>query len=385
MASFGHDAAPAVAELTAWRQSIARKQSAARTPEDIARARATSERQARLQMHAKKSARLEKCSKMSRAAMAGSMMSWSSAAPPPVPAFGGSGASAPSMFAAGARAFGAPPPAPATPAATMSLFGASATPCQTPAMAVERSAQARLALQSLKAAAEEDNDDAGDEMLESAQQQLLAAGHAWAADGDEGLDAVDDALGGGADGDGGALDALLAQLRAEPADDAEAAAKFALYEAHAEAVATVRDALFTLWAGARADVGDGAPVFERALRGVDARANLELDEDARFWFVFSMATAVSANEAKIARVMRELRAKLEMLAAQTECPICLERLPAGGDGGAAAAAATTLGCAHRVCGECWRHWSATCRAAHKAPYCPLCRQDEFIGDVMTGV
>merc|ERR1719482_373397 len=288
------------------------------------------------------------------------------------------GASALPTPAAGARAFGAPPPAPATPAATMSLFGASATPCQTPAMAVERSAQARLALQSLKAAAEEDNDDAGDEMLESAQQQLLAAGHAWAADGD-------DALGGGADGDGGALDALLAQLRAEPADDAEAAAKFGLYEAHAEAVATVRDALFTLWAGARADVGDGAPVFERALRGVDARANLELDEDSRYWFVYSMATAVSANEAKIARVMRELRAKLEMLAAQTECPICLERLPAGGDGGAAAAAATTLGCAHRVCGECWRHWSATCRAAHKAPYCPLCRQDEFIGDVMTGV
>merc|ERR1719326_1070471 len=253
------------------------------------------------------------------------------------------GASALPTPATRAPAVGAPPPPPAlaTPASTISLFGASATPFQTPAMAVERSAQARLALVSLKAAAEEDDDDAGDEMLESAQRQLLAAGHAWAARGDAGLDAVDDALG-----------SLLAQLRVEPADDAEAAAKFALYEAHAEAVATVRDALFTLWAGARADVGDGAPVFERALRGVDARANLELDEDARFWFVFSMATAVSANEAKIARVMRELRAKLEMLAAQTECPICLERLPAGGDGGAAAAAATTLGCAHRVCGEC---------------------------------
>merc|ERR1719326_804818 len=230
------------------------------------------------------------------------------------------GASALPTPATRAPAVGAPPPPPAlaTPASTISLFGASATPFQTPAMAVERSAQARLALVSLKAAAEEDDDDAGDEMLESAQRQLLAAGHAWAAKGDAGLDAVD-----------GALGALLAQLRVEPADDAEAAAKFALYEAHAEAVATVRDALFTLWAGARADVGDGAPVFERALRGVDARANLELDEDAR--------------------VMRELRAKLEMLAAQTECPICLERLPAGGDGGAAAAAATTLGCAHRVC------------------------------------
>merc|ERR1719326_1715108 len=267
------------------------------------------------------------------------------------------GASALPTPATRAPAVGAPPPPPAlaTPASTISLFGASATPFQTPAMAVERSAQARLALVSLKAAAEEDDDDAGDEMLESAQRQLLAAGHAWAAKGDAGLDAVDDALGGGADGHSdGALGALLAQLRVEPADDAEAAAKFALYEAHAEAVATMRDALFTLWAGARADVGDGAPVFERALRGVDARANLELDEDARFWFVFSMATAVSANEAKIARVMRELRAKLEMLAAQTECPICLERLPAGGDGGAAAAAATTLGCAHRVCGECWR-------------------------------
>merc|ERR550514_1757758 len=101
MASFGHDAAPAVAELTAWRQTIARRQSAVRTPEDIARARATSERQARLQMHAKKSARLEKCSKMSRAAMAGSMMAFGASALP-------------------------------TPAAPMSLFGASATPFQTP-------------------------------------------------------------------------------------------------------------------------------------------------------------------------------------------------------------------------------------------------------------
>merc|ERR1719473_344360 len=143
------------------------------------------------------------------------------------------GASALPTPAARAPAAGAPPPAPATPAATMSLFGASATPFQTPAMAVERSAQARLARVSLKAAAEED-----------------------------------DALGSGADGHSdGALGALLAQLRKEPADDA--------------------------------------------------------------------ATAVSANEAKIARVMRELRAKLEMLAAQTECPVCLERLPAGGDGGAA--------------------------------------------------
>ena len=361
-------AAPAPAELTAWRQTIARRQSAVRTPEDIARARAASERQTRLQMHAKKSARLEKCSKISRAAMAGSMMAF--------------GASALPTPATRAPAVGAPPPPPAlaTPASTISLFGASATPFQTPAMAVERSAQARLALVSLKAAAEEDDDDAGDEMLESAQRQLLAAGHAWAAKGDAGLDAVDDALGGGADGHSdGALGALLAQLRVEPADDAEAAAKFALYEAHAEAVATMRDALFTLWAGARADVGDGAPVFERALRGVDARANLELDEDSQYWFVYSMATAVSANEAKIARVMRELRAKLEMLAGQTECPVCLERLSTSG-----AAPATTLGCAHRVCHECWRHWSATCRSAHKAPYCPICRQDEFIGDVMAG-
>merc|ERR1719326_2724597 len=200
------------------------------------------------------------------------------------------GASALPTPATRAPAVGAPPPPPAlaTPASTISLFGASATPFQTPAMAVERSAQARLALVSLKAAAEEDDDDAGDEMLESAQRQLLAAGHAWAAKGDAGLDAVDDALGGGADGHSdGALGALLAQLRVEPADDAEA-------------VATMRDALFTLWAGARADVGDGAPVFERALRGVDARANLELDEDSQYWFVYSMATAVSANEAKIA-------------------------------------------------------------------------------------
>ena len=97
-----------------------------------------------------------------------------------------------------------------------------------------------------------------------------------------------------------------------------------------------------------------------------------------------MAMAVEKNEGAISRVMRDVQAKLELLAAQADCPICLEPLGAAAGGDAGARAATTLGCAHRVCKDCWRHWSATCRQAHKAPYCPLCRQDEFIGDVMGG-
>ena len=78
----------------------------------------------------------------------------------------------------------------------------------------------------------------------------------------------------------------------------------------------------------------------------------------------------------------QVRAKLELLASQSDCPVCFEPLAGVGAGATDGRKATTLGCAHRVCEECWAMWSASCRARGKAPFCPLCREDEFVGYVM---
>merc|ERR1719284_551055 len=196
MASFtdaGAADAPAAAELNVWRKTIAERQQRNLTPEQIARSRAVNERQLRLAQHAKKGARLEKCTKMSRAAVAGSMMSFGSASAPAMqaaPAFGGFGAGVPAPAPAsgfGGFSFGAAPSAPpAAPAArTADLFGAVSAPRQTAAMACANSAQAKTALESLKNAALADDDEAGEELVQAAQLQLSAAGHAWAARGDE--------------------------------------------------------------------------------------------------------------------------------------------------------------------------------------------------------
>ena len=84
-----------------------------------------------------------------------------------------------------------------------------------------------------------------------------------------------------------------------------------------------------------------------------------------------------ANNRHIDTLLQGIKTKLELLARQTECPICLEPLeqgaPAGGEAGDGAAGAgagagadaggargghpaVVLSCCHRVCAPCWRHW-----------------------------
>ena len=74
---------------------------------------------------------------------------------------------------------------------------------------------------------------------------------------------------------------LLGDLKTEPTDDSDAARRFQLYEKHAETVATVRQALFSFWAGAQADVPNGAPraAIEAALRACDAAEHQEINLD----------------------------------------------------------------------------------------------------------
>lgn len=76
-----------------------------------------------------------------------------------------------------------------------------------------------------------------------------------------------------------------------------------------------------------------------------------------------------------ARILEDFQKKLEFLAKndQQECPVCLEPFEAEGEH-----AAATLGCCHKVCKECWETWS---QLMHGRAFCPLCRHEEFLGEV----
>ena len=90
-----------------------------------------------------------------------------------------------------------------------------------------------------------------------------------------------------------------------------------------------------------------------------------------------MSRKVAQNTGRLDQVLRGIRTKLELLASQDECPICLDAF--------GVAEVATLGCAPMVC-ECWRHWSASCDDMHQTPFCPLCKQDAFVNAIveMTG-
>ena len=86
---------------------------------------------------------------------------------------------------------------------------------------------------------------------------------------------------------------------------------------------------------------------------------------------------VMANCKTIDGLLRTLTLKLEQMASQDECPVCLETFEdigkLEGNEDAANGGATALGCCHKVCTECWDHW----RPMQGGGFCPLCRHEEF--------
>jgi len=117
---------------------------------------------------------------------------------------------------------------------------------------------------------------------------------------------------------------------------------------------------------------------ERDIARIDQHENLGIVDVPGQWFVYGMSRKVAQNTGNLDQVLRGIRTKLELLASQDECPICLDTF--------SEAEVATLGCAHMVCGECWRHWSASCDDMHQTPFCPLCKQDAFVNAIveMTG-
>ena len=176
------------------------------------------------------------------------------------------------------------------------------------------------------------------------------------------------------------LNAALKQLESEPTDAATCAAKFELYEGFAKLTENARAAVTELAASSQADLAASsahatAAQVAREVAQIDKPQNLGIVDDGRGrWFVHGMCTAAVKNHRLLDGVLTGIQRKLELLASQTDCPVCFEPFAEE------SRPAVALSCAHKVCGECWEHWSAMAHGS--VVLCPLCRHEEFLEQVM---
>jgi hypothetical protein len=339
-------------DVSQWRERVASVQRSKQTPESIAAAESRAQSKSRLQKNSLKAKRLQTVQAFAKCSNAGTMASLRSASRP-----------------ASELSFASPN--------MTATFGDAAT-AQTREEAAERTTWAAQAMTSLQQAANVEDEEEADGLIEQARVQLQSAGHAWTAFGVEGANEASRVLGND-DDEGGVMNDLLSDLKSEPTNDEDCSRRFLLYEGHTETVATVRKSLLSFWENARADVPAGAAKdsIEASLVNIDHAENLEVYMEPRYWFVYSMAKKVTSNETKLGNVLREIQTKLELLASSEDCPICLESIENKED-------EHTFGCAHKVHKECWAHWTAHCTNNHKQPFCPLCRNDEFLEDILQG-
>lgn len=169
------------------------------------------------------------------------------------------------------------------------------------------------------------------------------------------------------------VEALLVQLKTEPVEAEECEAKFKLYEAFFSQVEKARGDLFAFHLEVRSSVPAAVGAeMDRQVQAIDSAQAMGIPDDTRSWFVYHMMRQASRNNGTMASVFHGFEKKLEYLANQseTECPVCLEHFEETGPH-----AAQTLGCCHKVCEECWQHWT---QVTGGQPFCPLCRHDEFV-------
>jgi len=170
-----------------------------------------------------------------------------------------------------------------------------------------------------------------------------------------------------------AVEELLQQLRVEPLAEEECAAKFKLYETFLSQVEKTRLNLVEFYEESAPTVPPAVAVFmSTKVKAIDSQESMGIPEDACKWFVYYMMSQASRNNGTMANVLRDFEKKLELLAnqAETDCPVCLEPFQVDGDH-----IAETLGCCHKVCKQCWSHWT---RVMNGSAFCPLCRHDEFV-------
>jgi len=178
--------------------------------------------------------------------------------------------------------------------------------------------------------------------------------------------------------DNNAMSSVLNQLRREPTNDAELAAKFQLYETFLQTVIDSRKATYDFWKDCKADfaaaAGNVVTQVEKDLKDIDSQDNLGIVFHEHRWYVYDMTVQADKNNEMIKGVLKKIETKLELLGKDDDdCPFCLEPLNEVGN-------VVTLGCCHKTCKECWDNWQ---EIRGRAAFCPLCRQDEFLNDVMS--
>jgi len=167
---------------------------------------------------------------------------------------------------------------------------------------------------------------------------------------------------------------LLEQLKIEPTEDQEVMAKFGLYEKYLETVEKMRGETFGFWGEVKDDFHTtGQAEVERALKKIDSAENMGVEFHPARWFVHDMTAKAGSNSAIIGRVLAMIKMKLELLERTDECPVCLDALDACGED------PHVFSCCHKVCGDCWQHWN---ELHNGRAFCPLCRNEEFLGDMM---
>lgn len=189
------------------------------------------------------------------------------------------------------------------------------------------------------------------------------------------LDAAGGA-GAGAGGDGAAgFDELLQQVRVEPREAAECMAKFGIYEGYSSQLEKIRASLFEYYEETGPTVPDAVRnEWERKLKKIDTAENMGImDDDGRVWFVYHMMKAAERNNRSMTGVLQDFQRKIELLAKndQTECPVCLDEFTEAGG----AREPEVLSCCHKICKECWDQWK---QVTHGHPFCPLCKNEEFL-------
>ena len=174
------------------------------------------------------------------------------------------------------------------------------------------------------------------------------------------------------------LQEVLRQLEVEPPNAEACAVKFRLFEQYASSVTNSRQATLALWEEVKGEFAGATSVrctIEHALKAIDQERNLGIAEDTQVWFVHAMTAQAARNARALDTVLSTIRTKLGLLSAQHTCPVCYESFTDA----AGAKPATTLGCAHKVCTECWSEWRQM-QGVHA--FCPLCRHDEFLHAVL---
>jgi len=174
------------------------------------------------------------------------------------------------------------------------------------------------------------------------------------------------------------LQQVLRQLEVEPSSEAACAAKFELYEQFATTVSNSRGATLALWDEVKPEFEGAVTVqraIERDLKAIDHERNLGIEDHARVWFVHSMTSQAARNAQLLDTALSSIRTKLGLLTAQHDCPVCFECFD-----DVAGCPSTTLGCAHKVCTECWGEWQ---KMQGARAFCPLCRHDDFLNAVLT--